>query len=125
VAEEFGVPLFIQKIVDSGDEKMFASVGQTGDIDSNGDGKGVSPLQLRTAAMALLRHGSSMPSERRNQLMKVSVLFFVNICFLSVSGLGYACRFVVCCTSVLSLKSFIYCRQLKHTMEVGRFPERI
>ncbi|KAJ4760723.1 hypothetical protein LUZ62_071098 [Rhynchospora pubera] len=76
VAEEFGVPLFVQKIVDSGEEKVIASIGLTNNKNSNDGGKGVSPLHLRTAAMALLRHGSSMPSERRDQLMETVKAYY-------------------------------------------------
>lgn len=89
VAEEFGVPLFVQKIVDSGEEKVFASVGPTSDMDSIGGGTGVSPLQLRTAAMALLRHGSSMPSERRGQLMDVSGAYILSIWFVFFQFLNW------------------------------------
>ncbi|KAL6840624.1 hypothetical protein ACP4OV_029488 [Aristida adscensionis] len=68
VAEEFGIPLFIQKIVNSGDIRLItgASVSQ-----DKLNGTGVSPLQLRTAAMALLRHGSTMPLKRCEELMQI------------------------------------------------------
>ncbi|KAF3796773.1 RRP6-like 3 protein [Nymphaea thermarum] len=62
IAVEFGIPLFVQKIQDSGDEQSNLEKAQ-GEWKSKGGG--VSPLQLRTAAMALLRHGSMMPSERQ------------------------------------------------------------
>lgn len=65
IATEFGIPLFVRKVVDS-----------TQDQDSSGSSAtleeaGVSPLQLRTAAMALLRHGPRMPVDRREELMQV------------------------------------------------------
>ncbi|KAH7862090.1 hypothetical protein Vadar_034668 [Vaccinium darrowii] len=65
IATEFGIPLFVRKVVDS-----------TQDQDSSGSSStleeaGVSPLQLRTAAMALLRHGPRMPVKRREELMQI------------------------------------------------------
>lgn len=107
VAEEFGVPLFVQKIVDSGEEKVFVSVGQTSDMDHIGSAKGVSPLQLRTAAMALLRHGSSMPPERRDQLMEVSglLLSIRSVFFWFVNWYVHVGLFG-CCTIVLPLMGF-------------------
>ncbi|KAG6498249.1 hypothetical protein ZIOFF_046161 [Zingiber officinale] len=68
VAQEFGIPLFVQKIVNSG-ESTAATVASTSM--SADEETGVSPLQLRTAAMALLRHGSNMPSGRLEELMQV------------------------------------------------------
>jgi hypothetical protein len=106
VAEEFGVPLFIQRIVDSGEEKVFASIGQTGDMDGIDDDKGVSPLQLRIAAMALLRHGSSMPLERRNQLMEVSGLLLPIYLFSSSFWTGICILVCWLYTSELQLKGF-------------------
>ncbi|XP_078428553.1 polynucleotidyl transferase, ribonuclease H fold protein with HRDC domain-containing protein isoform X2 [Wolffia australiana] len=69
VAMEFKVPLFVKKIVGSG-EKMVPS-------ESIGEEEvGVSPLQLRTAAMALLRHGRVMPPDRREELLMTVKSYF-------------------------------------------------
>lgn len=68
VAQEFRIPLFVQKIVKSG-ESTVATVASTS---MSAEENGVSPLQLRTAAMALLRHGSNMPSGRLEELMQVN-----------------------------------------------------
>lgn len=67
VALDYGVPLFARRVVDSG------TVGGNGFEAQVVDGAkgGVSPLQLRTAAMALLSHGPVMPKERREQLEAV------------------------------------------------------
>lgn len=65
IATEFGIPLFVRKVVDYTQEQdVFGSSATVEEA-------GVSPLQLRTAAMALLRHGPRMPSERRDELMQV------------------------------------------------------
>ncbi|OEL38861.1 Protein RRP6-like 3 [Dichanthelium oligosanthes] len=68
VAEEFGIPLFVQKIVNSG---RISLITDTSVSEDKLNGTGVSPLQLRTAAMALLRHGSTMPLKRCGQLMQI------------------------------------------------------
>lgn len=68
VAAEFGIPLFVRKIVDSGEHKAVNLTSISGDGVKDA---GVSPLHLRTAAMALLRHGSTMPSNRRDELTQV------------------------------------------------------
>uniref|UniRef100_A0A0E0LL83 HRDC domain-containing protein n=1 Tax=Oryza punctata TaxID=4537 RepID=A0A0E0LL83_ORYPU len=68
IAKEFRVPLFVQKIVNSGDISLIAGASLSED---KSNGTGVSPLQLRTAAMALLRHGSSMPLKRCEELMQI------------------------------------------------------
>ncbi|KAF0908796.1 hypothetical protein E2562_028598 [Oryza meyeriana var. granulata] len=68
IAKEFGVPLFVQKIVNSGDISLIAGASLSED---KLNGTGVSPLQLRTAAMALLRHGSNMPLKRCEELMQI------------------------------------------------------
>ncbi|XP_031473178.1 protein RRP6-like 3 isoform X2 [Nymphaea colorata] len=73
IAVEFGIPLFVQKIQDSGDERSKLEKAQD---EWKSKGGGVSPLQLRTAAMALLRHGSMMPSERREELTSVVKEYF-------------------------------------------------
>ncbi|KAL9259092.1 RRP6-like 3-like protein [Drosera capensis] len=67
VSTEFGIPLFVRKVADPGQAQSipesFTSPAQ--------EEKGVSPLQLHTAAMALLRHGQRMPSKRRKELIEV------------------------------------------------------
>ncbi|KAM0838111.1 hypothetical protein ACQ4PT_061188 [Festuca glaucescens] len=68
LAQEFGIPLFVQKIVNSGDIILITDASVS---DDKLNGTGVSPLLLRTAAMALLRHGSSMPLKRCEELMQI------------------------------------------------------
>lgn len=68
LAEELGIPLFVQKIVNSGDRSLITDASVSEDKLNE---KGVSPLLLRTAAMALLRHGSTMPSKRCEELMQI------------------------------------------------------
>jgi len=70
-ATEFGIPLFVKKIVESGESKAINLSSSVDGVENTG----VSPLQLRTAAMALLRHGSSMPPSRRDELMQVRCLY--------------------------------------------------
>lgn len=67
IAAEFGIPLFVRKIVNTGESKVINLSESSGGVEDTG----VSPLQLRTAAMALLRHGSSMPPKRRDELTQV------------------------------------------------------
>lgn len=67
VATEFGIPLFIRRVADldkTQNTPTSSSLQSCEEI-------GVSPLQLRIAAMALLRHGPRMPSQRREELMQV------------------------------------------------------
>ena len=68
IATEFGIPLFVQKVVDPR-EAQVESQSSTSEV--NTVEAGVSPLQLRIAAMALLRHGPRMPSDRREELRQV------------------------------------------------------
>ncbi|PON68721.1 Ribonuclease D [Parasponia andersonii] len=73
VAEEYGVPLFVRKVVDSEEAQLISM--------SSGSAKaleeaGVSPLQLRIAAMALLRHGPRMPSKRREELTEIVMRYY-------------------------------------------------
>ncbi|CAM0906038.1 unnamed protein product [Alopecurus aequalis] len=68
LAQEFGIPLFVQKIVNSGDTSIITDASVSEDKLS---GTGVSPLLLRTAAMALLRHGPNMPLKKREELMQI------------------------------------------------------
>jgi len=60
IAVEFGIPLYLQRVV-------HPSQKTEKQIEENG----VSPLQLRTAAMALLSHGPRMPLSRREELTEV------------------------------------------------------
>ncbi|XP_011100270.1 protein RRP6-like 3 isoform X2 [Sesamum indicum] len=72
VAAEFGIPLFIRKVVDFDNTQHVPSsmpIVTSEEI-------GVSPLQLRTAAMALLRHGPEMPSQRRQELMQIVMTYY-------------------------------------------------
>ncbi|XP_064962122.1 protein RRP6-like 3 isoform X3 [Musa acuminata AAA Group] len=73
VAQEFGIPLFVQKIVNLG-ESTVATVASTSVNPT--EETGVAPLQLRTAAMALLRHGSNMPSGRLEELTQIVKTYF-------------------------------------------------
>ncbi|CAM8995710.1 unnamed protein product [Rhodiola kirilowii] len=71
IAAELDIPLFIQKVVDSAQGEV-----TNGSSTSKADEEGVSPLQLRTAAMALLRHGTSMPSKRRDELIQTVMKYY-------------------------------------------------
>lgn len=73
IAAEFGIPLFVQKVVDSR-EAQVASQLSTSEV--NTVEAGVSPLQLRTAAMALLRHGPRMPSKRCEELRQTVMKYY-------------------------------------------------
>lgn len=68
VAAEFGIPLFIRKVADLDKAHQNTS---TSSLPESCEEIGVSPLQLRIAAMALLRHGPNMPAQRREELMQV------------------------------------------------------
>ncbi|TMW93546.1 hypothetical protein EJD97_011517 [Solanum chilense] len=68
IAIEFGIPLFVRRIVDS-NQNQNSSESSVPKL--NVEEEGVSPLQLRTAAMALLRHGSRMPAKRREELITI------------------------------------------------------
>ncbi|XP_020540579.1 protein RRP6-like 3 isoform X2 [Jatropha curcas] len=68
VVAEFGIPLFVRKVVDSKEAPVIPDPSSSV---MNDEEAGVSPLQLRIAAMALLRHGSRMPLERREELMQI------------------------------------------------------
>ena len=70
VAEEYGVPLFVRKVVDSEEAQLISESSESAKVLEEA---GVSPLQLRTAAMALLRHGPRMPSKRREELTEVKM----------------------------------------------------
>ncbi|CAO2814378.1 unnamed protein product [Amaranthus hypochondriacus] len=71
VAEKFGIPLFVRKVIDS--EKL--QLTETSALQEHQEA-GVSPLQLRTAAMALLRHGPRMPSKRREELLEIVRIYY-------------------------------------------------
>ncbi|XP_017253586.1 protein RRP6-like 3 isoform X1 [Daucus carota subsp. sativus] len=73
VAAEFGIPLFLQKVVDpsQAQEKLGLSASSAHLEDA-----GVSPLELRTAAMALLRHGHRMPSKRHEELTQIVMKYY-------------------------------------------------
>lgn len=68
LAAEFGIPLFVRRVVDT---KEAFDMAEPSDSGTNVEEEGVSPLELRTAAMALLRHGPRMPSKRQEELMLV------------------------------------------------------
>ncbi|KAF5202201.1 Rrp6-like [Thalictrum thalictroides] len=70
VAGKFGIPLFVQKVTNT--EVNSGTLG----YEENVDEAGVSPLQLRSSAMALLRHGSNMPTKRREELTQIVMKFY-------------------------------------------------
>ncbi|KAL8144644.1 hypothetical protein AgCh_003001 [Apium graveolens] len=73
VAAEFGIPLFLQKVVDASQaQKKLGSSASTVHLDD----AGVSPLELRSAAMALLRHGQRMPSKRHEELTQIVMKYY-------------------------------------------------
>ncbi|CAH9089270.1 unnamed protein product [Cuscuta europaea] len=65
IAVEFEIPLFVRRVVHSTPAENATSSSVNVEED------GVSPLQLHTAAMALLRHGSRMPLRRQEELKEV------------------------------------------------------
>ena len=69
LAAEFGIPLFVRRVVDT--KEAFDMAAEPSDSETNVQEEGVSPLELRTAAMALLRHGPRMPLKRQEELMFV------------------------------------------------------
>ncbi|CAM6009797.1 unnamed protein product [Sphagnum balticum] len=69
IAIEFAIPLFTQRIADPAGNDTTGSDGVVPVVQKKD--VGVSPIQLRNAAMALLRHGTSMPVERRKELEEV------------------------------------------------------
>ncbi|XP_057506784.1 protein RRP6-like 3 isoform X2 [Actinidia eriantha] len=70
IAAEFGIPLFVRKVVDS--RQAQDASGTSTSLEE----AGVSPLELRAAAMALIRHGSRMPSKRREELMQIVMKYY-------------------------------------------------
>ncbi|KAG7983441.1 hypothetical protein I3843_04G106500 [Carya illinoinensis] len=73
IAAEFGIPLFVSKVVDS---KQVQVISGSSESETNDEEVGVPPLQLRTAAMALLRHGTKMPSKRHEELMQIVMRYY-------------------------------------------------
>ncbi|XP_057792686.1 protein RRP6-like 3 isoform X2 [Salvia miltiorrhiza] len=72
VAAEFGIPLFIRRVADLDKTQNTPASSSTASCEE----VGVSPLQLRIAAMALLRHGPRMPSQRREELMQTVMTYY-------------------------------------------------
>ncbi|KAJ4851231.1 hypothetical protein Tsubulata_022285 [Turnera subulata] len=68
IAAEFGIPLFVRKVADN---RKASDVQVQSSSMTDVEEQGVSPLHLRTAAMALLRHGPRMPSKRREELIQI------------------------------------------------------
>ena len=77
VAMEFNVPLFVRKVIGLEENEGLVEAPDSGECLEKAEG--ISPLQLRTAAMALLRHGTKMPPDRRDELLKVGQLSLVII----------------------------------------------
>ncbi|XP_010276114.1 PREDICTED: protein RRP6-like 3 isoform X2 [Nelumbo nucifera] len=73
IASEFGIPLYVRKVLDSTQKQ---AITETSGPMERIEEAGVSPLQLRTAAMALLRHGPRMPAKRREELTLVVMKYF-------------------------------------------------
>ncbi|CAK7348974.1 unnamed protein product [Dovyalis caffra] len=73
IAAEFGIPLFIRKVVDF---KEIPVISGPSSSEMDVEDTGVSPLQLRTAAMALLRHGQRMPTKRREELTQIIMQYY-------------------------------------------------
>ncbi|OVA11482.1 HRDC domain [Macleaya cordata] len=73
IAAEYGIPLFVKTVVDSRQKEVVSTT--SGSVE-NHEQAGVSPLQLRTAAMALLRYGPMMPSKRREELTQIVMKYF-------------------------------------------------
>ncbi|KAG6557252.1 hypothetical protein Mapa_001179 [Marchantia paleacea] len=69
IAEQFGVPLFAKVLDGNGGENETI-------VPEAESGKGVSPLRLKNAAMALLRHGSRIPTQRREELEEVVKAYY-------------------------------------------------
>lgn len=87
IAAEFGIPLFVRKVVDSKEAPVIpgpsSAVVDVEDV-------GVSPLQLRAAAMALLRHGPRMPRKRHEELTHVSTHpFKLMLSFFKIQNMSF------------------------------------
>ncbi|CAA7049550.1 unnamed protein product [Microthlaspi erraticum] len=76
IATEFGIPLFVRRVLDSKEAQGTSSSSMEYESNGNSEDAGVSPLHLRTAAMALLRHGNRMPSSRRDELLQTVKMYY-------------------------------------------------
>ncbi|KAK8490104.1 hypothetical protein V6N11_081573 [Hibiscus sabdariffa] len=72
IAGEFGIPLYVLKVVDSNQAPIISGSSESKIFEDSG----VSPLQLRTAAKALLRHGPEMPPHRRDELTQIVMRYY-------------------------------------------------
>ncbi|KAE8734584.1 hypothetical protein F3Y22_tig00000738pilonHSYRG00006 [Hibiscus syriacus] len=72
IAGEFGIPLYVRKVVDSNQALMISGSSES----TNFEDSGVSPLQLLTAAKALLCHGPEMPPSRRDELTQIVMRYY-------------------------------------------------
>ncbi|CAN8247695.1 unnamed protein product [Cochlearia groenlandica] len=75
IATEFGIPLFVRRVLDSREAQGTSSLAEY-ESTCDSEDAGVSPLHLRTAAMALLRHGNRMPSIRRDELLQTVKMYY-------------------------------------------------
>ncbi|XP_010510019.1 PREDICTED: protein RRP6-like 3 isoform X1 [Camelina sativa] len=75
IATEFGIPLFVRRVLDSKEAQGTSSLMED-ESTVNSEDAGVSPLLLRSAAMALLRHGNRMPSSRREELLQIVKMYY-------------------------------------------------
>ncbi|XP_010469591.1 PREDICTED: protein RRP6-like 3 isoform X2 [Camelina sativa] len=75
IATEFGIPLFVRRVLDSKEAQGTSSLTEDESM-VNSEDAGVSPLHLRSAAMALLRHGNRMPSSRREELLQIVKMYY-------------------------------------------------
>ncbi|XP_020884170.1 protein RRP6-like 3 isoform X5 [Arabidopsis lyrata subsp. lyrata] len=75
IATEFGIPLFVRRVLDSKEAQGTSSLVED-ESTGNSEDAGVSPLHLRSAAMALLRHGNRMPSSRREELLQTVKMYY-------------------------------------------------
>ncbi|KAM1429436.1 hypothetical protein ACFX2I_045633 [Malus domestica] len=71
--QKFGIPLFVRRVVDS---EQSQATSESSVPETTSEEPGVSPLQLRIAAMALLRHGPRMPSSRREELTEIVMRYY-------------------------------------------------
>ncbi|KAM1010192.1 hypothetical protein ACFX2C_045699 [Malus domestica] len=71
--QKFGIPLFVRRVVDS---EQSQATSESSVPETTSEEPGVSPLQLRIAAMALLRHGPRMPSSRREELIEIVMRYY-------------------------------------------------
>ncbi|KAM1240040.1 hypothetical protein ACFX2J_045403 [Malus domestica] len=71
--QKFGIPLFVRRVVDS---EQSQATSESSVPETTSEEPGVPPLQLRIAAMALLRHGPRMPSSRREELTEIVMRYY-------------------------------------------------